>query len=676
MVSPLLHGLTEDPMSLGAALSSSPQTSSTTASICGEGTVSSNSRGCSLGIVLPTTSSLGDNLVTVGDSTIGSKSYTDLLKAPHASVQSFPMTSPPSKKGGFVSFGLMRLLINPDLSYAKMLLSDVWFLLVPWVPDFNPSLQNSTNANVWVRFYDLSWEYWHPKIIFYLARGIGVPLRLDKATIDGDFWHYVRVVVDVDMSALLPSSFLLERDEFHSSFISVKCENLPSFCSICFSVEHLPGSCHWNKSKVPTASMEKSSPPMAEVSVEETAFQPIPSRSSKMVYRPIDMTVQEISVFNAIAAIYQDLGPIDLVVVHQLATLGHSFIPSSESCLINSSDDSHSGPSSTVVGWISIPLSGSPYVQRVCNVLPRVRVSIASYGPTIQNDRRIVRDEINPSRDMRSESSLSNSQAELHFIADSSWAKQVEADDLDSDGRFWSSLGLHLVGMNDIGGLIPSIWVFSCDAISDPQIVLYDKQHLTISISIKSLMHWYTFVYASKSASIHRVLWHSLREMAGSFSSSWLVVGDFNPVLGAHECLGSRSPARGSCEHFKSMIEDCNLIGVQSQGARFTWVRGRSSHTRVERRLDRTLVSEGCATCWRDISCVALPHQFSDHCPLWIRLVEPQVSISRPFRFQSMWMDHPDFMNLVRMVWIIPCDGRPPHVVIGKLKNLKKALKS
>ncbi|KAK3198369.1 hypothetical protein Dsin_021784 [Dipteronia sinensis] len=214
--------------------------------------------------------------------------------------------------------------------------------------------------------------------------------------------------------------------------------------------------------------------------------------------------------------------------------------------------------------------------------------------------------------------------------------------------RFWSSLGLHLVGMNDRGGLIPSIWVFACDSISDPQIVLCDKQHLIVSISIGSMMYWYTFVYASTSASVCHVLWHSLREMAGSFSSSWLVVGDFNAVFGAHECLGSRSPAKGSCKDFKSMNEDCNLIGVRSQGARFTWVRGRSSHTRVERRLDKTLVSEGYTTCWRDILCVALPRQFSDHYQLWIRLAESHVSTSRPFRFQSMWVDYPDFMNLVR----------------------------
>ncbi|KAK3229623.1 hypothetical protein Dsin_001504 [Dipteronia sinensis] len=62
--------------------------------------------------------------------------------------------------------------------------------LQPWVPDFNPAKQKSTNIQAWVRFYDLSWEYWHSKIISNLHRGIGVPLRLDRAIVEGDFGHF------------------------------------------------------------------------------------------------------------------------------------------------------------------------------------------------------------------------------------------------------------------------------------------------------------------------------------------------------------------------------------------------------------------------------------------------------------------------------------------------------
>ncbi|KAI9152991.1 hypothetical protein LWI28_004119 [Acer negundo] len=96
------------------------------------------------------------------------------------------------------------------------------------------------------------------------VRGIGVQLWLDKATSDEDFGHYARVLVDMDVSSVLPTSVLLERDEFHSSFIAVEYENLPAFCSTCSFIGHLPSSYRWNKSsKVPLSSTTKSTQDIA-----------------------------------------------------------------------------------------------------------------------------------------------------------------------------------------------------------------------------------------------------------------------------------------------------------------------------------------------------------------------------------------------------------------------------
>ncbi|KAK0590494.1 hypothetical protein LWI29_027971 [Acer saccharum] len=114
---------------------------------------------------------------------------------------------------------------------------------------------------------------------------------MDKATIDGDFGHFAKVLMDVDMSVLLPSSVILERGELHSSFILIKYEYLPSFCSVCSSIGHLPSSCRRNNPKVPVASAEKSPQPMAGGSVEEPIFQLVHPRSSKMVYPPVDKPV-------------------------------------------------------------------------------------------------------------------------------------------------------------------------------------------------------------------------------------------------------------------------------------------------------------------------------------------------------------------------------------------------
>ncbi|KAK3218753.1 hypothetical protein Dsin_012723 [Dipteronia sinensis] len=65
---------------------------------------------------------------------------------------------------------------------------------------------------------------------------------------------------------------------------------------------------------------------------------------------------------------------------------------------------------------------------------------------------------------------------------------------------FWSSLDLHLVGMNDRGGLILTIWAFVCDSFPDAQIVYCHDQQLTFSLSIGSWVHRYTFVFTITSA--------------------------------------------------------------------------------------------------------------------------------------------------------------------------------
>ncbi|KAF3451240.1 hypothetical protein FNV43_RR07335 [Rhamnella rubrinervis] len=61
-----------------------------------------------------------------------------------------------------------------------------------------------------VRFYNLSWEFWHPRILTDLARGIDTLLKFDHSTIVGNYGHYTRVLVDVDLAGFVPKKLLLE----------------------------------------------------------------------------------------------------------------------------------------------------------------------------------------------------------------------------------------------------------------------------------------------------------------------------------------------------------------------------------------------------------------------------------------------------------------------------------
>ena len=79
-----------------------------------------------------------------------------------------------------------------------------------WIPEFNPTDKKSTNAQICVRLYHLPWEYWHPKIFISIAKGIGAPLKLDNATLNRDFGHYTRMLVDVDFRKPLSENLLVE----------------------------------------------------------------------------------------------------------------------------------------------------------------------------------------------------------------------------------------------------------------------------------------------------------------------------------------------------------------------------------------------------------------------------------------------------------------------------------
>lgn len=76
---------------------------------------------------------------------------------------------------------------------------------------FNLFAQKSIVTQIWVRFYKLPLEYWSPKLLSDIARGIGIPLKVDKATAEGDFGHCTRVLVEMDISVKPIDRLMIQR---------------------------------------------------------------------------------------------------------------------------------------------------------------------------------------------------------------------------------------------------------------------------------------------------------------------------------------------------------------------------------------------------------------------------------------------------------------------------------
>lgn len=69
--------------------------------------------------------------------------------------------------------------------------------LQPWRLDFHPFTQKTTR----VCFSDGSWEYSHPRILTDIGRGIGTPLQIDRATLEGHYGHFARVLLGISFSS-------------------------------------------------------------------------------------------------------------------------------------------------------------------------------------------------------------------------------------------------------------------------------------------------------------------------------------------------------------------------------------------------------------------------------------------------------------------------------------------
>ncbi|PON79266.1 Endonuclease/exonuclease/phosphatase, partial [Parasponia andersonii] len=95
------------------------------------------------------------------------------------------------------------------------------------------------------------------------------------------------------------------------------------------------------------------------------------------------------------------------------------------------------------------------------------------------------------------------------------------------------------------------------------------------------------FVYASCDYIVRRELWDSLSSL--HVTGPWLVLGDFNSVMGTHETTGIIKGR--SCEDFRVSVTLCNMIDLDSQGPLFIW-RGSRGGRLVMSRLDKAFYNE------------------------------------------------------------------------------------
>lgn len=183
-----------------------------------------------------------------------------------------------------------------------------------------------------------------------------------------------------------------------------------------------------------------------------------------------------------------------------------------------------------------------------------------------------------------------------------------------------------------------------------------------------------TYIYASCYRICRRDLWVDLLNLSTNSSLPWIVGGDFNCVLATTKVVGRGRFDFPSADDFNDFIQFTGLDELQYHGNLFSWCNNQQGIDRIYKRLDRPLGN----TEWLEkvsYFVTYLDRVYSDHAPMLIEENSEWNGGPSPFKFQTMWLEHPNFLDFVRYKWDYTASSSPLLNLCLKLKGLKQNLK-
>ena len=155
-------------------------------------------------------------------------------------------------------------------------------------------------------------------------------------------------------------------------------------------------------------------------------------------------------------------------------------------------------------------------------------------------------------------------------------------------------------------------------------------------------------------------------------TEDWLLICDFNYIRSPK----NRNKRGGNINDmitFNDFIRSQSLIELPIKGKAYTW--SNMQDEPLLEQLDWFLTSNNWTLSYPNTMVKPLGKPVSDHIPCVIT-IETSIPKSNLFRFESFWVQHPGFMDLVSEVWTRPINSTNAATILcRKFKMLRYELK-
>ena len=130
------------------------------------------------------------------------------------------------------------------------------------------------------------------------------------------------------------------------------------------------------------------------------------------------------------------------------------------------------------------------------------------------------------------------------------------------------------------------------------------------------------------------------------------MLGDFNELISRHDKLGGNLLNPRHVQLFKECLDSYSMVDLGFHGPKYTWVNKRDVGQFIQERLDRGFANPLWSDLYPEAAINDLARTHSDHCLVLLKFENaPASKLTRPFRFQPMWMSHPLFSGILRDSW-------------------------
>ncbi|XP_070026498.1 uncharacterized protein [Nicotiana sylvestris] len=195
--------------------------------------------------------------------------------------------------------------------------------------------------------------------------------------------------------------------------------------------------------------------------------------------------------------------------------------------------------------------------------------------------------------------------------------------------------------------------------------------HCEVTSKIGDINCYLTIVYGFNTVEHMRALWENLKDVVVGMNKPWLVAGDFNAVMYQDDRIFGNPITYTEIKQYSECMHELFRTEVHWRGDYYTWSNKQQNNDRIYSKIDRAFGNHEWMMTWGHLIMQYDETFIPNHAPMLLTMVSSNNSIKVPFKIFNIWVEHKEFLEIVKKAWQQTQSTSKMKNIWMKLKSLK-----